>query len=150
LSISSISNNESMASVRGKVNAVIGEVNTPIGPEKLADGAVTEAKLASSLFVAKAWVNFDGTLTTDNIRGSGNVSSVTRDSTGRYTINFLNPLPDSNYSVVGSSRLALATIFGINETLMTTTSVQVSTRRMDGSSSVVDVNANYVGVSIFS
>ena len=49
---------------------------------------------------ALAWVNFDGTTSPGTIRSSYNVSSVTRTSTGLYTINFTNILADSNYSAV--------------------------------------------------
>ena len=59
------------------------------------------------VFTAKAWVNFDGTTNTGGsctIRASGNVSSVTDNSAGVYTVNFANAMPDVNYSVIGSSR----------------------------------------------
>ena len=46
---------------------------------------------------ALAWVNFNG-VTTATIRASFNVSSVTRNSTGDYTVNFTNAMPDANYS----------------------------------------------------
>ena len=55
---------------------------------------------------ALAWVNFDGTTSPGTnpspvtIRSSYNVSSVTRTSTGLYTINFTNILADANYSAV--------------------------------------------------
>lgn len=45
---------------------------------------------------AKAWVNFNGTGTVA-IRDSFNVSSITDDNTGRYTINFTNAFADTNY-----------------------------------------------------
>jgi hypothetical protein len=47
----------------------------------------------------RAWVNFDGT-GTPAIRGSGNVSSITDNGTGDYTINLTNALVDTNGSVV--------------------------------------------------
>jgi hypothetical protein len=46
-----------------------------------------------------AWVNFNGTGTVA-IRGSYNVSSITDNGTGDYTVNFTNALTDANYSVV--------------------------------------------------
>ena len=55
------------------------------------------------VFTAKAWVNFNGTGTVA-IRASGNVSSITDNSAGVYTVNFTNAMPDVNYSVIGSSR----------------------------------------------
>jgi hypothetical protein len=45
---------------------------------------------------AKAWVNFAGS--TGAINGTSfNVSSVTRNSTGQYTVNFTTAMPNANY-----------------------------------------------------
>ena len=46
---------------------------------------------------AKAWVNFNGTGTVA-IRASFNVSSITDNGTGNYTVNFTTAMPDANYS----------------------------------------------------
>ena len=45
----------------------------------------------------RAWVNFNGTSTVA-IRGSGNVTSITDNGTGDYTVNFTTAMPDVNYS----------------------------------------------------
>jgi len=47
---------------------------------------------------AKAWVNFNGTSTV-SIRAQFNVSSITDNGTGDYTVNFTSALSDANYSV---------------------------------------------------
>jgi hypothetical protein len=52
------------------------------------------------LGIAKAWVNYKGT-STQSIRSSFNVSSVTRNGTGDYTINFSTAMIDANYAVSG-------------------------------------------------
>ena len=44
----------------------------------------------------KAWVNFNGTGTVA-IRGSYNVSSITDNGSGDYTVNFTTAMPDANY-----------------------------------------------------
>lgn len=54
----------------------------------------TPAEIASGR--AKAWVNFNGTGTVA-IRASYNVSSITDNGTGNYTINFTNAMSDVNY-----------------------------------------------------
>lgn len=54
---------------------------------------------AAVAYGCRAWVNFNG-VTTATIRASGNVSSVTRNSTGDYTVNFTTAMPDVNYSGV--------------------------------------------------
>ena len=51
-------------------------------------------------YKCRAWVNFNGTGTVA-IRASGNVSSITDNGTGDYTINFTAAMPDANYSLVG-------------------------------------------------
>jgi hypothetical protein len=54
------------------------------------------------IYPCRAWVNWNGTGTVA-IRGSGNVSSITDDGTGSYTINFSTSMPDQNYACVGSA-----------------------------------------------
>jgi hypothetical protein len=56
----------------------------------------------ATAFGCRAWVNFDGT-GTPAIRASGNVSSITDNGTGNYTVNFTTSMPDTNYAVVCSS-----------------------------------------------
>ncbi len=53
-------------------------------------------------YTARAWVNFNGTGTVA-IRASGNVSSITDNGTGDYTVNFTNAMPDVNFSVGGTA-----------------------------------------------
>ena len=48
------------------------------------------------LYMCRAWVNFDGTGTVA-IRASGNVSSITDNGTGDYTVNFTTAMVDANY-----------------------------------------------------
>lgn len=84
----------------------------------LPDATITSAELASNavdsqtltllnasgsapVYACRAWVNFNGTGTVA-ISASGNVSSITDNGTGDYTVNFTTAMLDSNYSVVGS------------------------------------------------
>jgi uncharacterized protein (AIM24 family) len=46
----------------------------------------------------RAWVNFNGTGTVA-IRASGNVSSITDNGAGNYTVNFTTAMPDADYVV---------------------------------------------------
>jgi len=57
---------------------------------------------AATAYGCRAWVNFNGTGTVA-IRGSGNVSSITDNGTGDYTVNFTTAMPDVNYVVAPSS-----------------------------------------------
>jgi hypothetical protein len=75
-----------------------------------ADGSgIIKLKSDGKTTNALAWVNFNGTGTVA-IRSSYNVSSITDNGTGDYTVNFATALSDANYSVVGS---ASGTAFGI-------------------------------------
>ena len=49
--------------------------------------------------LCRAWVNFNGTSTVA-IRASYNVSSITDNGTGDYTVNFTTAMVDANYSAV--------------------------------------------------
>lgn len=55
------------------------------------------------IYGVRAWVNFNGTGTVA-IRGSGNVSSITDNGTGDYTINFTTAMPDINYAMNGTTK----------------------------------------------
>ena len=57
---------------------------------------------SAPLFACRAWVNFNGTGTVA-IRASGNVSSITDNGTGDYTVNFTTAMQDVNYSMSGVS-----------------------------------------------
>lgn len=75
--------------------------------------AVTPAGLFAGLnatgtapiYACRAWVNFNGT-GTPAIRASGNVTSITDNGVGDYTVNFTTAMPDVNYSVAGASSIA--------------------------------------------
>jgi hypothetical protein len=53
----------------------------------------------ATAYGCRAWVNFNGTGTV-SIRASGNVSSLTDNGQGDYTVNFTNAMPDVNYASV--------------------------------------------------
>lgn len=55
----------------------------------------------ATAYGCRAWVCFNGT--NGSIFSSGNVSSVSRNSTGAYTVNFSNAMPDANYAVSGAA-----------------------------------------------
>jgi len=65
--------------------------------QTISNGSVSTSSANVIQGSAKAWVNFNGT-TGPTIRASYNVSSVTRQSTGAYTINFTNAFADTNYT----------------------------------------------------
>lgn len=60
----------------------------------------TNATGDAPIYACRAWVNFDGTATVA-IRTSGNVSSITDNGVGDYTVNFTTAMPDADYAVSG-------------------------------------------------
>jgi hypothetical protein len=56
----------------------------------------------ATAYGCRAWVNFNG-IGTVSIRASGNVSSITDNGTGDYTMNFTNAMPDGNYAFAGTA-----------------------------------------------
>jgi hypothetical protein len=83
-------------------------VANSVGTTQITNGSVTAAKLGTTeqKQICKAWVNFDGTLSTPiTPRASYNVSSVTKSGAGDYTITFTTAMADANYSAVGTARM---------------------------------------------
>jgi hypothetical protein len=85
------------------------------------------------LYMCRAWVNFNGTGTVA-IRASGNVSSITDNGVGDYTINFTTAMPDANYSSNVNAqgdgnaiRGGGGMVYLPNATLPTTSAVRFST-----------------------
>ena len=78
-----------------------GDVNKQIIVNSAADGVAIGTGGINQARIAKAWVNFWGTGTV-GIRGSYNVSSITDNGVGIYTVNFSSNMSDTNYAVSGS------------------------------------------------
>lgn len=105
------------------------------------------------VYTAKAWVNFNGTGTVA-IRASGNVSSITDNGTGDYTVNFTVAMVDANYCTNGfawaSAKNAAAIMLGQPATStnpQTAAAVRVSTH--DNMSESVLFDATVVNVAVF-
>jgi hypothetical protein len=84
---------------------------------------------------AKAWVNFNGTGTVA-IRASFNVSSITDNGTGSYTVNFTTAMVDSNYAVSTTSQTR--TFHNVDAFEMTATGVRILTKVPDNS--LIDID----------
>ena len=83
----------------------------------IADNAVTYAKIGTTEQgqLCKAWVNFNGTGTVA-IRANYNVSSITDNGVGDYTVNFTTAMPDTNYCPqVLSGLVSVMRVCGISE-----------------------------------
>ena len=82
----------------------------------IAANAVTTAKLGSNeqAGLAKAWVNFNGTGTVA-IRSSYNVSSITDNGVGDYTVNFTTAMADANYAISGWCTAPASSLFFLTQ-----------------------------------
>ena len=104
---------------------------------------------------AKAWVNFNGTGTVA-IRASFNVTSITDNGTGDYTVNFTNALEDANYAATGASSFIGTTNYvgpvAFNNNNGTAASVAPTTtalRTVARNSSATPADPQYLYVAIF-
>jgi hypothetical protein len=114
--------------------------------------AVTNTGGTAPFFAARAWVNFNGTGVVA-IRDSGNVSSITDNGTGSYTINFTTSMPDENYAISGSAAGggtdANGNVLGRQLSItQTTTSCNVRTINLANQATAV-VDSTQVHVAIF-
>ena len=94
----------------------------------------------------RAWVNFNGT-GTPAARASFNVTSITDNGTGDYTVNFTTAMSDANYALVGacmptSTTERMVTTSGAFSQL--TTSIRIGTR--GGGGSLSDNENVYVAI----
>jgi hypothetical protein len=135
-------------------------INGTTGIDTVQDNTVTSAKIVNASIVTadaatgvalsgtqtgtapfygcRAYCVFDGTLTGTNApTAGGNVTSVTRNGTGDYTINFTTAMPDANYAVCLAQTANAAANTGANvyiagttaggATLKTTTQLEIQT-----------------------
>jgi hypothetical protein len=101
--------------------------------------------------LCRAWVNFNGTGTVA-IRASFNVSSITDNGAGDYTVNFTNAMPDANFNLVatGSLTSGSATSAGATASNYGGTPSASNARIMTYATNGVNFfDALYISVSVF-
>jgi len=110
------------------------------------DGTYSVPSETLSRAACRAWVNFNGTGTVA-IRASYNVSSITDNNPGDYTVNFTNALPDINFS-------ATATPGGTPSVLLVRGVEDVSARtttswRFVTATTTTATDATWINIAIF-
>lgn len=124
------------------------------------DSAVADAKFGAWLntdgtenYKCRAWVNFNGTGTVA-IRASGNVSSITDNGTGDYTVNFATAMPDEHYSFcfgghgnTSTSTNGYPTGYASTSGGYTPTATSLRVRGSNGANGIVDLDT--ISVAIF-
>lgn len=102
----------------------------------------------ATAYGCRAWVNFNGTGTVA-IRASGNVSSLTDNGVGDYTVNLTTAMPDINGTAAGTAVEAIGTFSGGQRVVMasfsSTSSVRTSVTFQNGG----PTDCPFVGLSIF-
>ena len=113
---------------------------------KINDDAVTDAKQSLS-GAAKAWVNFNGSGTVA-IRDSSNVSSITDNGTGTYTVNFTTAMANANYVTLGTVEESGVSVHcSINNSVTQATSAVKIGTFLSGTSNGYD--CDQVNVAVF-
>lgn len=98
-----------------------------------AGSIVSESVGTAPGYMARAWVNFNGTGTVA-IRASGNVTSITDNGTGDYTVNFTTAMPDANYAGnVTAGANAVKLTIGAYQGTQTTSTFRVGVTNFAGS-----------------
>jgi hypothetical protein len=103
---------------------------------------------SASLYMCRAWVNFNGTGTVA-IRGAGNVSSITDNGTGNYTANFSIAMPDTSYAYPSSASFSGDGAV-VSVVTVSTSSLRIITEYVtafDGTTTPLD--AVFVNLAIF-
>jgi hypothetical protein len=116
--------------------------------QTISNGTVSTSSANVIQGSAKAWVNFDGTGTVA-IRASYNVSSITDNGTGNYTVNFTNAFADANYAVCLGGRRSSGSnymVAGTGATAPTTSAYNFETLGTDFTSGA---DYDYVLLSFF-
>ena len=106
----------------------------------------------ATAYGCRAWVNFNGTGTVA-IRASGNVTSITDNGTGDYTVNFTTAMSDANYSTTvtcASDSDGFLVVGSVNSrsgasTNPTTTAQRIFTRT---SGTNTDKDPTYVNIAV--
>lgn len=132
--------------------------DSSIATADIANAAITAAKLdgaqsgSAPIYAARAWVNFNGTGTVA-IRASGNVSSITDNGTGDYTVNFTTAMADANYAwfgmaknVDGAANYNYPSVGSRSTTVPATSSIRIGTAFQQAASAS---DFDYVYVSVF-
>jgi len=101
---------------------------------------------AATAYGCRVWVNFNGTTSSPStIRGSGNVSSVTKNGTGDFTINFTTALVDTNYAPMITADRGGHAAMGYKPTTIATSSYRFTSVQQQGTA----LDSEFTSVTIF-
>jgi len=136
--------------VTGQIKGITPVAAADLSRKDYVDG-ITATKLNASgdapMFACRAWINFNGTGTIA-IRDSGNVTSITDNGTGDYTVTLTEALEDTNACVVATQAIGSGShTRGCEAYMLTTTTISVKT--YGGGSSQVAEDMEYISLAVF-
>jgi len=121
---------------------------------KIADASVTAAKLngaqtgTAPIFGARAYGAFNGTATSPITPiKAGNITSITRTSTGNYTIVMTTAMPDANYCVIANAYHNVGIVAADSVSVVITNSTTFTLAVLGNNSTAY--NPIYLGFSVF-
>lgn len=122
----------------------------------IANDSITADKLSSDqtgaqpIYAARAWVNFNGTGTVA-IRASGNVTSITDNGVGDYTVNFTTAMADANYAAVALADSPTGSSFTVCRTNTNTNGANTASafRFQTINNAPAQIDNAYINVAIF-
>lgn len=116
-----------------------------VAPNATTATALSTASGSAPSYSARAWVNFNGTGTVA-IRASGNVSSITDNGTGDYTVNFTTAVADADYAAIAT----ISGFFGSGYFIISTVKVKNDNTgpELQSTTQVKLVSGNYAGTNI--
>jgi hypothetical protein len=140
-----------------------GAVSTPA---KLAAAVVTAPKVSGAqtgtapVYGCRAWCMFDGTRNvTDTgastngqpvlLKASGNVTSVTKNATGDYTVNFTTAMPSADYAFTGHVKAADRSLILGGDSVPTAPTASSFRFTVFGSTTVTNTDASRVSLVVF-
>ena len=100
---------------------------------------ITTTTGSAPYYGARAFIKFDGTTNPPTINASGNVSSITDNGTGDYTLNFTTAMPDTDYSLVMSISSAAARLLWVNGFTTTTARIVCANTTQTPFDSIISV-----------
>jgi hypothetical protein len=131
------------------------EISNDVG---VANSSLVKTALNASgsapIYACRAWVNFNG-IGTVAIRASGNVSSITDNGGGDYTVNFATAMSDANYSITSFVRRdnddnsATQTLTANSTHIKTVSQLRVVTRFINNGGGVGMADMPEIDIAIF-
>lgn len=106
----------------------------------------------ATAYGCRAWVNFNGTGTVA-IRASGNVTSITDNGTGNYTVNFTNAMPDANFSAVMHNKIldqySRLGLFSVDNRTASTAQLRTFVSSNPIATTLTDLDPSLVELAVF-